>query len=92
MKSENKVRTLMAFFLYQQGKAEEQGRKNLASWAQRQYRKYRTILSMIQKPFIDRRDDVDRMGLTFRALRIRQQRGITFEEFIRQVQVGAWTV
>ncbi|MOA55567.1 hypothetical protein D3C78_1793820 [compost metagenome] len=80
----------MAFFLYQQGKAEDKGRTKIATWAKRQYRKYRTLLSMMRKPLVDRRDDVDRMGLAFRTLKVRQHRGITFEEFVRQVRAGSW--
>ncbi|MBU5672674.1 hypothetical protein [Paenibacillus brevis] len=90
MKPETKIRTLMAFFLYLQGKSEEAGRTKISDWAKRQYRKYRTLLSMMRKPLVDRRDDVDRLGLTFRSLQVRQQLGITFEEYVRRVRAGAW--
>ena len=92
MKSITKIRTLMAFFLYLKGKSEEAGRTKISSWAQRQYRKYRALLNMMRKPLADRRDDVDRMGLTFRSLQVRQQLGITFEEFVRRARAGSWQV
>ncbi|MEK5166194.1 hypothetical protein NYE69_28215 [Paenibacillus sp. FSL R5-0527] len=85
------IRMKMAFFLFLRGKLEAEGRSKMADWALRQYRKYRMMLSLLRKPLLDRRDDIDRLGLVFRTLRIRPQRGITFEEFVRQVQSGAWT-
>ncbi len=85
------IRMKMAFFLFLRGKLEEQGRSKMAGWARRQYRKYRMMLSLLRKPLPDRRDDIDRLGAYFRTLRVRLQRGITFEEFVRQVQSGAWT-